>query len=94
MTIFALCSIDILVDNLRFFLFSRFGIRVNAVLPGMIDTEMMKTVPDNVKNLFLNKIPLRRFGKAEEVAELILFLASDKSSYVNGASIEITGGLG
>ena len=71
----------------------RFGVRVNAVLPGIIDTDMIKTIPDNVREMFVSKIPLGRIGKPNEVAELILFLASDKSSYINGASIEITGGL-
>ncbi|XP_043276659.1 (3R)-3-hydroxyacyl-CoA dehydrogenase isoform X2 [Venturia canescens] len=73
--------------------FGKFGIRVNAILPGIIDTDMIKTIPDEVKNMFLKRIPLGRIGKAEEVAELILFLSSDRSAYVNGASIEITGGL-
>ena len=71
----------------------RFGIRVNAVLPGFIETPMTETVPDNVKQLFIKKIPLHRMGKPEEVAEVITFLASSKSSYINGASIEVTGGL-
>ncbi|KAF3422280.1 hypothetical protein E2986_09488 [Frieseomelitta varia] len=73
--------------------FGQFGIRVNAVLPGFIETPMTETVPDNVKQLFIKKIPLHRMGKPEEVAEVITFLASSKSSYINGASIEVTGGL-
>ncbi|KOX79360.1 Estradiol 17-beta-dehydrogenase 8 [Melipona quadrifasciata] len=73
--------------------FGQFGIRVNAVLPGFIETPMTETVPDNVKQLFIQKIPLHRMGKPEEVAEVITFLASSKSSYINGASIEVTGGL-
>lgn len=71
----------------------RFGIRVNAVLPGFIDTPITTTVPDNVKEMFKKKISLQRIGKPQEVAEVIAFLASDKSSYVNGASIEVTGGM-
>ncbi|CAK9812777.1 (3R)-3-hydroxyacyl-CoA dehydrogenase [Anthophora quadrimaculata] len=73
--------------------FGQFGIRVNTVLPGFISTSMTDTVPDNVKHMFIKKIPLRRMGKPEEVAEVIAFLASSKSSYVNGASIEVTGGM-
>nr|CAD7262694.1 unnamed protein product [Timema shepardi] len=69
-----------------------FGIRCNAVVPGFIDTPMTDAVPDKVKEKFRANIALRRFGKAEEVAEVIAFLASDKSSYVNGASIEVIGG--
>lgn len=73
--------------------FGKFGIRVNTVLPGMILTPMLSAVPDKVKEKFIAQIPLGRFGKPEEVAEVILFLASDKSLYVNGASIEVTGGF-
>lgn len=71
----------------------RFGIRVNAVLPGFIATPMTAKIPDKVKEMFLKRIPLQRLGKPQEVAEVILFLASDKSSYINGASIEVTGGI-
>ncbi|PBC30606.1 estradiol 17-beta-dehydrogenase 8 [Apis cerana] len=73
--------------------FGQFGIRVNTVLPGFIETPMTKTVPDNIKQLFIKRIPLHRMGKPEEVAEVITFLASSKSSYINGASIDVTGGL-
>ncbi|KAK6640737.1 hypothetical protein RUM44_012434 [Polyplax serrata] len=72
--------------------FGRYGIRCNAVLPGFIETPMVATVPEKVKNLFTKQICLGRLGLPEEVAEVITFLASDKSSYVNGASIEVTGG--
>lgn len=75
------------------YFYYRFGIRVNTVLPGFIETPMTKTVPDNVKQLFIKKIPLQRMGKPEEVAEVIAFLTSSKSSYVNGTSIEVTGGM-
>ncbi|XP_029164322.1 estradiol 17-beta-dehydrogenase 8 [Nylanderia fulva] len=73
--------------------FGQFGIRVNAVLPGFIDTPMTAIVPDKVKEMFIKRIPLQKLGKPQEVAEVIVFLASDRSSYVNGASIEVTGGL-
>lgn len=73
--------------------YCRLGIRVNAVLPGFIDTPMTATVPDNVKNMFIKRIPFERMGKPNEVAEVIAFLASSRSSYVNGASIEVTGGM-
>ncbi|XP_024943985.1 estradiol 17-beta-dehydrogenase 8 [Cephus cinctus] len=73
--------------------FGKFGVRVNTVLPGFISTPMTDVVPDKIKEIFMNKIALRRLGKPEEVAELVLFLASDRSSYINGASIEITGGM-
>lgn len=73
--------------------FGKFNIRVNAVLPGFIDTPMITTVPDNIRNKFIEQCPLKRLGNPNEVAEVIAFLASEKSSYVNGAAIEVTGGL-
>lgn len=73
--------------------FGKFGIRVNCVLPGFIETPMTTTVPQKVRDMMIMQCPLRRFGKPDEVAETIAFLASEKSSFVNGASIEVTGGL-
>ncbi|XP_015113865.1 estradiol 17-beta-dehydrogenase 8 [Diachasma alloeum] len=73
--------------------FGKFGVRVNAVLPGIIETAMIETIPSEVKQMFKSKIALGRMGKPEEVAELVLFLASPQSSYINGASVEITGGM-
>lgn len=71
----------------------RYGITVNAVVPGIIDTPMTRNLPEKIKQMFLERIPLRRVGNPEEVANLIVFLASDEASYINGAIIEITGGL-
>lgn len=73
--------------------FGKHAIRVNAVLPGFIRTPMTDKVPDKVKDLFIKSTSLRRFGEPSEVGEVIAFLASDKSSYVNGATIECTGGM-
>lgn len=73
--------------------FGKFGIRVNAILPGFIDTPMTAPLPDAVKKAFVQGTSLHRFGQPSEVAEVIVFLASDKASYVNGASIECTGGM-
>lgn len=53
---------------------------------------MTETVPQKVKDIITQQIAMRRFGEVEEVAEAIAFLASDKSSYINGACIEVTGG--
>uniref|UniRef100_A0AAG5D6A4 (3R)-3-hydroxyacyl-CoA dehydrogenase n=1 Tax=Anopheles atroparvus TaxID=41427 RepID=A0AAG5D6A4_ANOAO len=72
--------------------FGRYNIRVNAIVPGFIQTPMTGTVPQKVKDMIIMQCALRRFGYPEEVAEVIAFLASDKSSYVNGTSIEVTGG--
>lgn len=107
-------------NNILYIKFYRLGIRCNAVLPGLIDTTLIKDVPDKVKELFINMSAMKRIGKPEgiitikirfikikiylninklknifnfsEVAEVVAFLASSKSSYVNGASIEVTGG--
>lgn len=73
--------------------FGKLGIRVNAILPGIISTPMIDTIPDKVMKMVHQRISLGRIGQPDEIAELILFLASDKSSYISGASIEITGGL-
>lgn len=66
------------------------GVRVNAVTPGFIDTDMTKELPqDELKKL----VPMNRFGRPEEVAELVNFLISDASSYITGEVISINGGL-
>ncbi|XP_022211759.1 estradiol 17-beta-dehydrogenase 8 [Drosophila obscura] len=73
--------------------FGKFGIRVNCVLPGYIDTPMVAVVPEAVKQQVVQRCPLGRLGRPEEIAEVIAFLASQKAAYVNGAAIEVTGGL-
>lgn len=73
--------------------FGKFGIRVNCILPGFIDTPMVESIPQKVRDIMIMQCALRRLGKPDEVAETIAFLASAKSSYVNGASIEVTGGF-
>jgi 3-oxoacyl-[acyl-carrier protein] reductase len=69
------------------------GIRVNAVLPGFIDTEMTAKMPRPVKQGAKDRILLKRFGTAEEVAKVVSFLVSDAASYVVGQSIIVDGGL-
>jgi len=69
------------------------GVRVNAVCPGFITTPMLSTVPDKVLEDLAAKVPLKRLGQAEEIANVYAFLASDEASYVNGAVIEVDGGL-
>lgn len=69
------------------------GIRVNAVAPGFIVTDMTAKVPSKVLEMMKDKTPLKRLGQAEEVAKGYLFLASDDASYVNGAILNIDGGL-
>jgi 3-oxoacyl-[acyl-carrier protein] reductase len=68
-------------------------IRVLSLSPGFIETEMTAAMPAAAKEKYLNIIPSRRFGKAEDVAETVAFLLSDKASYINGTNIHINGGL-
>ncbi|XP_045453103.1 estradiol 17-beta-dehydrogenase 8 [Melitaea cinxia] len=70
----------------------KFNIRVNAILPGFVDTPIIKTVPDKVKAQLMKLIPLGRLGDPTEIAEVISFLSSDKSSFITGAAIDVTGG--
>ncbi len=80
---------------------ARFNIRVNSIHPGPIETDMVRDLertirPDNLeegKQLLIRSIPLRRYGTPEEVAELVLFLASDESRFITGAEHKIDGGL-
>lgn len=70
-----------------------FGVRVNAVCPGLIDTEMVReTIDESALQRYEQSFPIARLGVPEEVAELVLFLASDKSAYITGASLNISGG--
>jgi 3-oxoacyl-[acyl-carrier protein] reductase len=71
----------------------RYGVRVNSVLPGIIDTEMTDKLPKQIKENYLSQIPMARMGKAEEVASVVSFLASDLASYIVGQSIVVDGGL-
>ena len=69
------------------------GIRVNAVAPGFVATPILATIPDNVLKDMESRVPLRRLGRPEEIASVYAFLASDEASYINGAVIEVSGGM-
>ncbi|QTQ12450.1 3-oxoacyl-ACP reductase FabG [Treponema parvum] len=69
-------------------------VRVNAVAPGFIDTDMTRAVKEEIRESWVKHIPMRRAGTVEEVANTVLFLASDLSSYITGQVIGIDGGLG
>jgi 3-oxoacyl-[acyl-carrier protein] reductase len=69
------------------------GIRVNAVAPGFITTPMVAAMPEKVLQDLQAKVPLKRLGKPEEIANVYAFLASDEASYINGAVIEVSGGM-
>ncbi len=71
----------------------RKGVTVNAVAPGMIETDMIRTMPAQALEAAKQRIPLGRFGKPSEVAAVYVFLASDEASFVNGALITVDGGM-
>ncbi|MFJ8201375.1 3-oxoacyl-[acyl-carrier-protein] reductase [Streptomyces sp. NPDC096152] len=71
----------------------RSGIRVNAVAPGFIDTDMVAAMNDQARKEALAAIPLRRMGTAEEVADLVAYLVSDRGAYITGAVLQIDGGI-
>jgi 3-oxoacyl-[acyl-carrier protein] reductase len=73
---------------------AQYKIRVNAVAPGRIDTPMIWDVPVEVNEQIRKSIPLGRLGKAEEVADPILFLLSEASSFMTGVVLDINGGSG
>ena len=69
------------------------GIRCNAVAPGFVATHILDTIPEKVLEQLTERVPLRRLGTPEEIANVYAFLASDEASYINGAVIEVSGGL-
>lgn len=71
-----------------------YNIRVNAVAPGFVETDMTGKLSKKYRDKLLKTIPVRRFGMPGEIARVVLFLCSDESSYITGQTIEIDGGLG
>jgi len=69
------------------------GITVNAIAPGFITTDMTDQLPDDVKESMLKQIPLGRFGEAEDIAKLAIYLASDDSKYMTGQTLHVNGGM-
>lgn len=72
---------------------AKYGINVNAISPGFIQTEMSESIPDNIVTKFLKNIPMGRVGRPEEIVGTVVFLASDMSDYVTGQVINVNGGL-
>ena len=71
----------------------KYGITVNAVAPGFVETDMIKTVPEKVINALTGNTPLGRLGKPEDIANAYVFLASDKASFITGTVLSVDGGL-
>ncbi|MCF8058553.1 MAG: SDR family oxidoreductase [Bacteriovoracaceae bacterium] len=69
------------------------GITVNCVLPGFIETELIADLPEEQVKEYRAQVPLKRFGKVEEVAHAVMFLASKEAAYITGSTLEVTGGL-
>lgn len=72
---------------------ARRSITVNSVSPGFIDTDFIADLPEELRNEYKAQVPVKRFGKPEDVANAILFLAARESSYITGTVLEVTGGL-
>ena len=69
------------------------NIRVNAVAPGFIETEMTEQLPDDVKEAYMKQIPLNKLGKPEDIANACVFLAGDKANYITGQVLSVNGGM-
>ncbi|MDU7968229.1 MAG: SDR family oxidoreductase, partial [Paeniclostridium sordellii] len=73
--------------------YAKYGIRCNAVLPGLIATDAaMNSMPDEFRKSFLSHVPLNRIGNPEDIANSVLFFASEDSSYITGSILEVSGG--
>lgn len=73
--------------------FAKKGIRINCILPGFIKTPMVEKMPEKAIDALIAQIPMGRMGQPEEIANVIEFLISDKSSFITGASISVNGGM-
>ena len=71
---------------------ARYHVRVNAVAPGFMDTDMTRAIDDEIREQVRRQIPLGHFGRAEDVAAAILFLASDDARYITGEVLSVNGG--
>jgi 3-oxoacyl-[acyl-carrier protein] reductase len=69
------------------------NITINNVCPGFIDTELLSGLPEEQVKEYKSQVPMKRFGKVEEVAHAVLFFASKEASYITGATLDVAGGL-
>ncbi|WP_404817205.1 3-oxoacyl-[acyl-carrier-protein] reductase [Streptomyces thermolineatus] len=70
-----------------------YGVRVNVVAPGFIETDMTERLPDKLREQALGMVPMKRFGTSEDVAELVSFLVSDRAGYITGQVMQVDGGI-
>ena len=68
------------------------GVTVNAIAPGYVDTEMVAAVPENILEKIIERIPVGRLGRAEEIARAIIFLAADEAGFITGSTLSVNGG--
>ncbi|MFN8575342.1 MAG: beta-ketoacyl-ACP reductase [Candidatus Sericytochromatia bacterium] len=73
--------------------FARYNVRVNCIAPGFTETEMIKTIPDEVKSKIVERVPMKRLAQPEEIADAYLFLASDNAKFITGQTLFVDGGL-
>jgi len=73
---------------------ARYSINVNAIQPGFIDTEMTRSIPEEIRLAKIAEIPLKRVGRPEDIANVVVFLASEDSSFMTGVVLEVNGGRG
>lgn len=71
---------------------AKFGITVNAIAPGVIDTDMIRAVPEKIQEKLVAKIPVGRMGRAEEIGRAVVFLAAEEASFITGCTLSINGG--
>ena len=71
----------------------RYGVRVNAIAPGFIATEILSSMPEKIIESMKARVPLRRMGRPRDIANAYLFLASDEASYISGAVMRVDGGI-
>jgi 3-oxoacyl-[acyl-carrier protein] reductase len=72
---------------------AHWGILVNAVAPGLIETDMAQALSSGMRDAYVSQVPLKRIGTAKEVAEVVRFLASEGAGYITGQVIHVNGGL-
>jgi 3-oxoacyl-[acyl-carrier protein] reductase len=71
---------------------ARYNINVNAIMPGLVDTPLLRGIPEKYLKPMIEEVPLKRIGRPEDIANVVAFLASEDSSYMTGAIVEVTGG--